>query len=86
MQSSISHENELFVQQEIADGAYQDRFEVLNAAVDLLRQQKQLVARLKESRRQLDSGEYTEFDGPGLRELFDDLKQRARAKAEPITE
>ena len=54
--------------------------EALNAGLDLLRERKQLVARLEDSRRQLDNGEFTELDGPGLRELFEGLSRRARGK------
>ena len=80
MNLASSSENEQFVQQEIAKGTYLDQVEALNAGLDLLRERMQLVARLEESRRQLDHGEFTEFDGSGLRELFEDLKRRARGK------
>lgn len=39
---------------------------------------KALMNRLDEGRRQLDQGEFVEFDKEGLRQLFEDLKVRAR--------
>jgi hypothetical protein len=47
-----------------------------------LRRHEQLIAKLKEGRRQLDEGEYVEFDEAGLREFFEGLKQRATRAAE----
>jgi Arc/MetJ-type ribon-helix-helix transcriptional regulator len=82
MSSAPSHENEAIVQEEIARGTYRDRAEVVNAGLDLHRQRRELTDRLANSRRQLDAGEYTDFDGPGLRELFADLKRRAKANAQ----
>jgi Arc/MetJ-type ribon-helix-helix transcriptional regulator len=76
---AISAEKEEFLEQEIACGAYANRVEAVNAGLDLLRKQRQLLARLEASRRQLDSGEYTEFDGPGLRAFFDELRSRSQA-------
>jgi Arc/MetJ-type ribon-helix-helix transcriptional regulator len=81
MSSALSHENEAFVQQEIARGTYRDRAEVVNVGLDLLRQRKEVTDRLANGRRQLDVGEYTDFDVPGLRDFFADLKRRAKVKA-----
>ena len=80
MSSAISPDNERFIEREISEGAYRDRGEAINAGIDLLRARKELKARLVESRRQLDAGEYVEFDSAGLREFFDDLKERTRAR------
>jgi Arc/MetJ-type ribon-helix-helix transcriptional regulator len=82
MTSGISPENEQFIEGEILEGAYQDRGEVLNAGIRLLRARKELAGRLAESRRQLDEGEYTEHDVSGLREFFGDLKKRMRMQTE----
>lgn len=78
MSDQISSENEQFIQQEIAAGTFRSRDEVINAGVELLKQRQDLVNRLRDSRRQLDSGEFEEFDRAGLQELFDNLKRRAR--------
>ena len=86
MTTVLSPENEQFIEQEIAKGAYCDLLEAVNAGLDLLRKRKQLIARLEASRRQLDSGEFTDFDGPGLHALFSDLKNRATSKCGATTE
>lgn len=80
MSAQLTFENEQFIQQEIAAGRYRSADEVMNAGLDLLRMEK-LRARLAESRRQLDEGEYTEYDEEGLRKRFDELKERARLRA-----
>lgn len=80
MNTQLTSENEQFVQQEIAAGRYGTADEVMNAGLDLLRMEA-LRARLAESRRQLDEGEYTEYDEEGLRKRFDELKERARRRA-----
>lgn len=78
MSSAISPENERFIEQAISEGVFEDRGEALNAGIELLRARKELTTRLAESRRQLDAGEYREYDGSGLRDLFEGLKSRAR--------
>ena len=80
MHAQLTSENEQFIQEEIAAGRYGTADEVLNAGLDLLRMET-LRARLAESRRQLDDGEYTEYDEEGLRKRFDELKERARRRA-----
>jgi putative addiction module CopG family antidote len=74
MNAQLTSENEQFVQQEIAAGRYGSADEVMNAGLDLLRMEA-LRARLAESRRQLDEGEYTEYDEEGLRKRFEELKR-----------
>ena len=79
---SLSHDSESFIQQQIALGTFRDRTDAIEAGVELLRQRKALLDRLDESRRQLDEGEYVEFDDEGLHQLFEGLKARARCRAE----
>jgi putative addiction module CopG family antidote len=74
MNAQLTSENEQFVQQEIAAGRYGTADDVINAGLDLLRMES-LRARLAESRRQLDEGEYTEYDEEGLRKRFEELKR-----------
>ena len=76
--SEISLENERFIQKELAKGAFRTRSEVLNAGVDLLRMREDLLAQIDEARRQLDRGEYAEYDEKGLRNRFGELKARVR--------
>jgi len=82
MAGDLSQETEAFIEQQIALGAFRDRNDAIEAGVELLRQRKALVDRLAESRRQLDEGEYVEFDEEGLRQFFEGLKERATKRAE----
>ncbi len=78
MSDSLSQETESFIQQQVALGTYRDRNDAIEAGVELLRQRKALLDRIDEGRRQLDEGEYVEFDEQSLRGFFEGLKDRAR--------
>jgi len=80
--SSLSPDRETFIERQVSTGVFRDRTDALEAGVDLLRQRQALVDRLTESRRQLDEGEYVEFDEEGLDIFFEGLKQRARQASE----
>jgi Arc/MetJ-type ribon-helix-helix transcriptional regulator len=82
MASDLSPDTESFIQQEIAVGAYPSRQDALEAGVALLRKRKALLEKLDEGRRQLDAGEYVDFDEEGLHQFFEGLKERARSRAE----
>jgi Arc/MetJ-type ribon-helix-helix transcriptional regulator len=77
MASGLSPETETFLQQQVAIGAYQSRDAAIEAGVGLLRQRQALLDRLDESQRQIRDGEYVDFDDEGLRQLFEQLKERA---------
>ena len=76
MSTDLSPENEKFIADMLARGKYGSREEALDAGVELLRKRDELVDRLRESRRQLDAGEFTEYDGESLKARFDELKRR----------
>jgi Arc/MetJ-type ribon-helix-helix transcriptional regulator len=61
----------------VASGQYADEESVLREGVEMLRKRDALVERLHESRRQLDSGELTEYDDASLAARFDELKRKA---------
>lgn len=82
MATGLSHENERFIENQIANGSYSDRAEVLNDAVTLLKQRHLILAKIDEGTRQLRDGEYTEYDDDSLRERFQQLKDRARERVE----
>jgi Arc/MetJ-type ribon-helix-helix transcriptional regulator len=82
MASDLSPDTESFIQREIALGNYQSREDAIEAGVALLKQRRALVDRLAESRRQLDEGDYFEYDEDGLRELFEQLIARTEAKSQ----
>lgn len=79
---SLSRDSEFFIQQQIAVGAFRDRTDAIEAGVELLRQRQTLLDRLDESTRQLENGDYLEFDEEGLRQFFEGLKDRARRRTE----
>jgi Arc/MetJ-type ribon-helix-helix transcriptional regulator len=81
MSADLSNDNDAYINDAIARGAFRDRNEALDAGVDMLRRRAQLLARIDEGRRQLDDGEYVEFDEAGLRQFFEQLKDRARSAA-----
>jgi Arc/MetJ-type ribon-helix-helix transcriptional regulator len=75
----LSAENEAFIEHAIASGEFQSRTDVLNMSMDLLRRQA-LLDLIDEGRRQLDEGEYTDYDQDGLRRRFEELKERVRRR------
>ncbi len=81
MLTNLSGDNEAFIVDAIARGAFRSRDEVIDAGVAMLRRHEQLLDYLKEGRRQLDEGEYVEFDQEGLKQFFEQLKQKARCAA-----
>jgi len=81
MSSDLSPDTESFIQQEIALGAFQSREDAIEAGIALLKSRRDLMNRLAESRRQLDEGEYFEYDDEGLRQLFDELIARAENRS-----
>jgi Arc/MetJ-type ribon-helix-helix transcriptional regulator len=82
MANDLSPDTEAFIQQEVALGAFQSREEALEAGVAMLKHRRELMARLAESRRQLDAGEYFEYDDEGLRQLFEQLIARAEGESQ----
>ncbi len=79
---SLSSANQSFIDQQVAMGAFRDRTEAIDAGVELLRRRQELLDLLDERRRQVDHGEYVDFDREGLRLFFEGLKLRARRAAE----
>jgi Arc/MetJ-type ribon-helix-helix transcriptional regulator len=82
MSIPLSSTNEAFIVDAIARGTYRTRDEAIEAGVDLLRRRDQLLARIDEGRRQLDQGDFVEYDEVGLRELGERLKDIARRSAQ----
>ncbi|MEZ6059362.1 MAG: hypothetical protein R3C19_03265 [Planctomycetaceae bacterium] len=78
MKTEISQLNENFIQTQIANGVFPDRQSALNAAVELLRRRSDVLERIDTGRRQLDAGDFTEYDDDTLRQRLDDLKSRAQ--------
>ena len=76
IETLLSAENEVFISQLIQRGTYQTMGDVINAGVGLLRQRQAFLDDIAEGFRQLDEGEYTEYDQEGLRQRFDQLQER----------
>jgi Arc/MetJ-type ribon-helix-helix transcriptional regulator len=81
MIQNLSQENEAFISAAVASGVYQDRSAAIEAGVSLLRRHELLTTRLRDSRRQLDDGEFVEFDAQSLGELFGRLEERAKNRS-----
>jgi Arc/MetJ-type ribon-helix-helix transcriptional regulator len=82
MSSELSPDTESFIAGEIALGSFPSRNDAIEAGIELLKKRRQLMDRIAESRRQLDEGDYVEFDQEGLRLFFEGLKERACRGAE----
>ena len=82
MSSDISQENENYIQQVIEEGSYRDRAEVLDEAVELLKERRELLEHIDIGTQQLRNGENTEYNDETLRELFDDIQARGRERYE----
>lgn len=82
MSESLSPENEAYVDGQVAGGVFASRDEAIDAGVALLRKREALVTRLKESRRQLDDGQFTDYDDDALAARFEELKAKAAARSQ----
>jgi Arc/MetJ-type ribon-helix-helix transcriptional regulator len=78
MATDISPENEQFIEQEIQAGVFRTKSDALDAGIALLRRRKELLARIDEGRRQLDEGEFRDYDDEALANRFSELRERAR--------
>jgi putative addiction module CopG family antidote len=77
-----------FVKAEVASGAFPSEEQVVIRSVQLLRERKEAIERLRADIRaaeeQIERGEYTEYDQEGLRELFDEIKREGRREYEAL--
>jgi Arc/MetJ-type ribon-helix-helix transcriptional regulator len=78
MATDISPENERFIEQEIQAGVFRTKSDALDAAIALLRRRKELLACVDEGRRQLDAGDFRDYDEQSLASRFSELRERAR--------
>lgn len=82
MSQSLSPENQSYIDSQVAEGTFASHDEAIDAGIALLRKHDELAARLKASRRQLDEGEFTEYDDESLAARFDELKANAAARSQ----
>lgn len=75
-----------FVEQQVAAGNYPSEEELVVSAVRVLRdvqlQQRQFADDVRLGMEQLNRGEFNEYDDDGLRQRFDQLKQRVKSRIE----
>ncbi|MCH8922696.1 MAG: type II toxin-antitoxin system ParD family antitoxin [Planctomycetes bacterium] len=86
MSSAFSSDIDQLVQQQLATGQYQSAEDVMRTALQLLADRsqrlKELRAEVQVGRDDLARGDYEEYDESSLRELFDGIQQRGRARYE----
>ena len=80
MSTDLSPENEQFLQQAIDCGTFRDRRQAPDRAVELQKRRQQLLEHIDEGTRQLQTGEYEEYDEEGLKKFFDDVQARGRKR------
>lgn len=81
MNIELSPELQEFVETRVASGAYNSGGDVIRAAFALLTERERLVSEIDAGKRQLDSGEYTEYDEQSLPEFLKDIEAASRRLA-----
>lgn len=82
MSSELSPENETYIQGKIASGFFSSREDAVDAGIELLRKRDELIEQVREGRRQLDEGEFIEYDDDSLSRRFEQLKGRAAKRGQ----
>lgn len=80
MTTEFSPRTEELIQELLSDGTYGSRAAVLEDALELLRERRELLRHIDEGVRQLRDGQYTDYDEDSLRELFGRIKAEGRQK------
>ena len=80
MKSDLSPQDEQFIQELLHDGSYRTRADVLEDALDLLKQRRELLRHIDIGTQQLQNGQYAEYDEESLRELFARVKAEGRQR------
>ncbi len=73
MYADLSPDNAAFLESQVAMGAFPSGGDALNAAVMLLRRRAEVLEKVQRGVKQLESGEYEEFDEEGLDRFFEEL-------------
>ena len=82
MVSNVSSVHEAFIADALARGLYGSRQELLDDAVELLKRRQELLDRIDLGIKQLETGEYREFDDAGLLAFREEIRARAKARLE----
>lgn len=78
MSTSISPENEQFLQRAVADGRFADQGQALDAAIQLLRNREELRAAINRGVEQLDQGPAFEYEATQVDQFVADIEAHAR--------
>jgi len=73
MSTDLTPENEVYVQQIVADGLFPSRGQALNAAVELLRRREKLHRDLQAGMEQIERGEVVPLD---VEKMKREIRQR----------
>lgn len=73
MHADLTPDNAEFLENQVATGAFASGGEALNAAVRLLRFRAGVIEKVQRGMKQLDEGDYIEFDEQGLDQFFGEL-------------
>jgi hypothetical protein len=77
----LSSDKDSFVPADVPIGGEMSQELDSDAMVAWLLQQKDILAKIDEGRRQLDAGEYVSMNEEELRQFFEGMKQRIRDRA-----
>lgn len=83
MSLELTPDNAQFVNDQVAAGLFASDDAAVNAAVELLKRQAWLRAKLQHSIDQLERGEYIELDDEGLDRYFAELFEIAQGESTP---
>jgi hypothetical protein len=78
MSSDLSPELNRLIAEQLALGHYQSEEEPLTEVLQFLSQRNSLREQIAAGNRQLENGEYTDYNSRSLRDRFDDLKSGKR--------
>lgn len=80
MKSELSVKSEQLIDELLHDGSYASRAEVLEDALELLRQRRELLRHIDAGTEQLRTGQYNDYDEQSLHELFGQIKAEGRQR------
>jgi hypothetical protein len=80
MAETLSPAAEAFIEEMINHGEHPDRLAVLEAAVSAYRQSLQHADEIAVGVRQLEAGQYTDYDEQTLKERFEQIKREGRER------
>jgi Arc/MetJ-type ribon-helix-helix transcriptional regulator len=80
MTIQLTPEQSKSIQKLVQTGAYRDEIQVIDEALDLLKSQQELRARVNAGVQQLDQGEYRTYQAHERQRFLDDIEAASRAR------